>query len=251
MLLEAFSTTYNSTLQESDLDERIQKVKDALFRRSYEEAFGTLDNLRVYVVRWSPSRALAYSHIFTTYESINKALVPNANVLCIGGGAGAEIAALSSFQNLNVTTVDRADWEPVIRPLTDTLGVKVEMICGTALDLPFDAAKFDVITSLFTTNELFSESRAGTVKMIQQLSQNCKPGCLFVVVESAGSYSHININGKQFPMHFLLDHTFRTQGWDTVDETNSEWFRLPADLETAYPYKLENMRYLLRVYRHK
>lgn len=249
-MLKAFATAYAETLADPDLNTNIQLVKEALFHRNYEEAFNSPERLKAYIVRWSPARALAYTYIFNQYEAIKQSLAPESNVLCIGGGAGAEIAALSNFSDVNVTVIDLAVWGPVVEPLTQALGVKVKVINDDALRIPFDPAKYDVITSLFTTNELFTQSKAGTLKFLAALTNNCRPGTLFIIIESAGSYSTVEVNGKTFPMQFFLDYSLKKDTWERVYRSDSEWYRTPQEVENEYPYKLENMRYMIQVFRH-
>lgn len=69
----------------------------------------------------------------------------------------------------------------------------------------------DLITLLFTTNELFSEDKAKSIRFFQALD-NCQPGAHLLIAESAGSYSHITVGTKKF--HSVLDryNSFR-EGW--------------------------------------
>lgn len=260
-ILEAFEKTYECTLKDPDLHTRIQKVKDALYRRSYIEAFASNDNLEAYVARWSPSRALAYHSILNTKKSTKKALSGRKiDCLCIGGGAGAEIAALSKFkEHINqVVTVDMGDWSPVVKPLAINLGfLNLEMLKGDALELvpQLDLTQFGMITCLFTTNELVLQSKQKFIKLFQSF-QVCRPGTLIVVIESAGSYSEVVIGKKTFPVYYLLHYALSRNNssssaspslWELVESTDSEWYRLTPNLE--YPLELQNMRYFLRVYR--
>ena len=260
-ILQAFKKTYTETLKDENLHERIQKVKDALIRRSYIEAFASNDNLEAYVVRWSPSRALAYQSILNNKASTKKLLSGSKiNCLCIGGGAGAEIAALSQFKGhiQKVVTIDIGNWAPVVKPLAINLGfIDLEMINGDALDIvpTLNLTQFGMITCLFTTNELVLQSKQKFIKLFQSFAV-CKPGTLIVVIESAGSYSEVVIGKKTFPVYYLLHYSLASKDpktpksqplWELVDSTDSEWYRLAPDL--TYPLELQNMRYFLRVYR--
>lgn len=247
-VVHAFGKVYAETLKSPDLLQRIQRVKDALYRRSYIEAFEDEDNLRAYVVRWSPSRALAYAHIFRKYKSISEQLGPNTKVLCIGGGAGAEIAALAS-QSSQVTVIDIGDWRPVVLPLIHELKLNATVIHGDALIYPIDWSQYDLITCLFTSNELFVESKAGAVKFFDNMAA-ARHGTIMVIVESAGSYSEIMVGSKKFPVHFLIHHRL-DPAWELVESVDSEWYRLPEDIHLHYPLELQNMRYFLRVYRRR
>ncbi|KAF8535712.1 hypothetical protein BDD12DRAFT_854315 [Trichophaea hybrida] len=93
-----------------------------------------------------------------------------------------------------------------------------------------------LVSLLFTTNELYTQSRAGTTKMLLGL-------------RSAGSYSMVKVGEKTFSMGLLLDHTL-------VHE--ARWYRLPqaqmvngqtVGTGLRYPLTLENMRYFVRVFR--
>lgn len=252
-ILAAFKHAYADTLKDPGLFERIQQVKDALYRRSYLEAFGTSSNLEAYIVRWSPSRALAYAAIFEKYDATRSVLNKNTNALCIGGGAGAEIAALSVFNVDKIVAIDVGNWAPVTGKLAKELGMQnLEIVKGDALKkiASMDLSQTNLVTCLFTTNELVAQSKAGYVKMLQELNR-CPSGALLVVIESAGSYSEIQIGQKKFPVHFLLHYTLTKTPdlWELIDSTDSEWYRLPEGLN--YPWELQNMRYFLRIYRRK
>lgn len=208
-------------------------------------------------------------------------------VLCIGGGAGGEIVGLGVLsllgnnaqrqsQELHVTAIDVAEWGPVLNKITAYMGsnwverphdesiegafanlnlgpnspYKVNFINHDVLTLPegyVDISKLDLITSMFTTNELFASSKTGTVAFLHSLSA-CQPGALLLIVESAGSYSEVTVGSKVFPVHFLIHHILsQNNNWELISSTDSQWFRLPEGL--SYPLQLENMRFFYRLYR--
>ncbi|KAJ6013480.1 hypothetical protein N7540_008071 [Penicillium herquei] len=93
-----------------DIKSLIQTLKSHLYQRDFEAAFADADSdlLRAYALRWSASRALGYTGIFKGVlgwmrngdESSVKPLCKmgensNTRVVCLGGGAGAEIVALA------------------------------------------------------------------------------------------------------------------------------------------------------------
>lgn len=133
-----------------------------------------------------------------------------------------------------------------------------------------------LVTIFFTLNELYTTSRARTQAFLLELTALLQPGALLLVVDSAGSYSTVELNGaqKKYPMQWLLDHTLlkvaatisteigddnkqhvpkekreSKQGcprWEKLREEESSWFRLPEGLK--YPLELEDMRYQLHLY---
>jgi 25S rRNA (uracil2843-N3)-methyltransferase len=121
-------------------------------------------------------------------------------------------------------------------------------------------AKADLITFMFTLNELYSTSMVQTQDLLSRITRASRPGTLMLVVDSPGSYSTVSLNGteKKYPMHWLLDYTFfgpsikgnsdlTNVKWEKVINEDSRWFRLPAGL--TYPIELENMRYQIHLYR--
>ncbi|RDW89884.1 25S rRNA (uracil2843-N3)-methyltransferase [Aspergillus mulundensis] len=95
-----------------DIRSLIQTIKSHLYNRDFDSAFADADErlLRAYALRWSAARALGYAGLF---KSLLKVLVEDdpdsregsmlrpAHVVCIGGGAGAEIVALAAaWRNL-------------------------------------------------------------------------------------------------------------------------------------------------------
>lgn len=118
----------------------------------------------------------------------------------------------------------------------------------------------DLITMMFTLNELYSTSVAKTQKMLARITEVCRLGSHLLVVDSPGSYSTVSINGadKNYPMQWLLDLTLvgtqKRAGdddakpkWAKLVTDESRWFRLPAGLK--YAIELENCRYQIHLYR--
>lgn len=90
--------------EEKDISTQIQQLKTHLYNRDFEAAFtdASPSLLRAYALRWSASRSLAYCGLFmgvvgcaldSGHESDDEE--DDVGVLCIGGGAGAEIVALA------------------------------------------------------------------------------------------------------------------------------------------------------------
>lgn len=303
-LCDLFNSTFRELITSRDLIERIQKVKGALFERDYARAFGERENLEAYVVRWSPSRALAYRWVFGRLlrQELRGVLGPGRGerreVVCIGAGAGGEVVGLAGAvadlskrmeegagteeegepERVKVVAIDNASWGPIFEKLS--AGISDPKPFGTpprptfqlpqspifeptflhadvlSPDFPASAitTNTSLITLLFTTNELYKQSMSRASAFLLSLRQRTAPGCLLLVLESAGSYSTIRMTvkgeEKEYPMGSFLDFTMvgrGESGWEKVWETDSEWYRLPEGLK--YPVELENMRFLVRLYR--
>ena len=244
---------------DSNLRQIIQVVKGHLYNRDFASAFGGEHLLHVYALRWSASRALAYADIFAEFDVKHCWLgnritnVPDQaqdpQILCIGGGAGAEVVALAAIGNifstfrLSITAVDVADWSPVLSKLTATVtkppvlsqyasAAKVDanrallaperyrvefkqhdILECSVKELRLLVAESSLVTILFTLNELFSASTAKTTAFLLNLTEIMKPKSWLLVVDSPSSYSEVTLgksNGpKRYPMKWLLDHTLQ------------------------------------------
>ena len=124
LVLNVFQKAYSFPF-DSYLHDRIQAVKQHLYNRDFDNAFGREDYRMAYAVRWSPSRALAYINILHNLPVLYNALMPNpskpmidpeyqqlmtastlerqekanctSHIVCIGAGAGAEVVALGMY----------------------------------------------------------------------------------------------------------------------------------------------------------
>ncbi|XDG04137.1 hypothetical protein ABKA04_003752 [Annulohypoxylon sp. FPYF3050] len=77
-LLNVFNDTFREVLGNDEFSATLQKVKQALFNRDFETAFGNEQFLEVYAARWSPSRALCYSKILSQItDDLEPLLVTN------------------------------------------------------------------------------------------------------------------------------------------------------------------------------
>lgn len=159
-LLGVFATAFASLLSleslTSTLQPLLQQVKQHLYNRAFDEAFGRLEYLEAYAARWSPSRALCYAQIFREvidYIDVNIGQRPvppvdamplehtsKLKTVCLGGGAGAEVCALAGLYSLlinqsgiaqnngdderpsmQVTAIDMAKWNAVLESLRHAL----------------------------------------------------------------------------------------------------------------------------------
>ncbi|KAF7178880.1 hypothetical protein CNMCM7691_007702 [Aspergillus felis] len=105
---EAQTTTAPSGKEELDIKSLVQTIKSHLYNRDFDSAFADADEdlLRAYALRWSASRALGYVGIFKSVlrtllcgsdgAQIRTQAKETNHIVCIGGGAGAEIMALAT-----------------------------------------------------------------------------------------------------------------------------------------------------------
>lgn len=259
----------------------IQAVKGHLYHRQFAEAFSKPEYLRAYALRWSASRSLAYAEIFD--EVISHLDREPRQVMSIGGGAGAELVGFAAWKRshsgtLSVQLVDIAEWADVIAKLYTNITTpptlskyasaaavsrnsvflsaedfKTAFSLNNVLEDTMEFQQYDLVTLMFTLNELYATSMAKTQQVLKRVNA-MKTGSLLLVVDSPGSYSTITLNGadKRYPMHWLLDHTMLGNGkeeplWQKVISQESKWFRLQPGLE--YPTDLENMRYQIHLYK--
>jgi len=175
LLLDIFSSSFPHLLNAAAVDETLnpllQKVKGHLYERDFAAAFDKEEYLQAYAVRWSASRALGYVRILqdalahlrhgakdvphrdaqSTERALGALSRPSSKIVCIGGGAGAELVALAGVQhtvqqtlgsdnstgsrngpsadvqqamgspNLDIVLVDIADWSGVTKSLHNAI----------------------------------------------------------------------------------------------------------------------------------
>ena len=218
--------------------------------------------------------------------------------------------------SLSVDFIDIADWSSILDRLYQTItsppplsayasakakAKNVPLILPTSYNVVFsqhDILKLhprelyplvgtrDMVTLLFTLNELYTTSSLLTQTFLLNLTACMAVGSLLLVVDSAGDYTEVGFSReetKKYPMQWLADRTLLTSAtevgfshpiegpgddesaehkrerkyregrakdsvkWEKIREENSKWFRLAEGL--TYPVELENMRYQLHLYR--
>lgn len=198
-----------------------------------------------------------------------------ASVMCIGGGAGSEVLAFASLAKhfrqqeeiegdllrMSVTAIDSADWSSVLESTQElvrdrwqlpveswSLSFRHEDILDTFAGI--DWTSYSIITSLFTTNELFAASKVKTLAFLSHLSETCKTGTLLVIAESVGSYSEITIGANKYPLQVVLDQHLagKAKAWRIVEKDPGRWYRVPEESKKRYQLQLENTHMLLRGY---
>ncbi|KAF2269186.1 hypothetical protein CC78DRAFT_529422 [Lojkania enalia] len=142
LLLNIFKNSFSERLH-ANIQPLLQEVKGHLYNRDFLTAFGRDDYLEAYAARWSPSRALGYLQVLvnvqdrleTISKSSNEENKAAAKVVCLGGGAGAEIVALGGFLNLlnrstnagvpsrivDIVAIDIANWTAVVENLRQNI----------------------------------------------------------------------------------------------------------------------------------
>lgn len=170
---------------------------------------------------------------------------------------------LSNFNaNIQVTSVDCANWRPILDEMGNLLETRWKMsndkfsndfrnedVLDTYENLQF--SEQHVITCLFTTNELFAASRVKTMALLSHLSEVSQRGTLLIIAESTGTYSEIQMGAKTYPLDLVLDMTLagKNKAWTIVQKDQSLWYRVPEISKKKYALQIENTHMLLRVYR--
>jgi 25S rRNA (uracil2843-N3)-methyltransferase len=120
LLFNIFRANFPACQDYERLKPILREIKDALSGRDFEQAFGRLDCLQAYAVRWSPNRALCYAsvlieickefredvwvkHLIGGRDSEAERLLKYPentarpmNIVCYGGGA-AEVMAFGAM----------------------------------------------------------------------------------------------------------------------------------------------------------
>nr|OQO30428.1 hypothetical protein B0A51_03058 [Rachicladosporium sp. CCFEE 5018] len=232
----------------------VQEVKSHLYKRDFAAAFGREDYLRAYALRWSAGRTLAYLDLLcgevgdVLSESLRQSACKGDDesedtraaapkVLCLGAGAGAEIAAFAGWLDrdeskqamtkLALEVVDVAAWDGVVGALTKgvtsppELGEHASDIARKGSQALIEPENFEVdftrahllewnevivkgklpgvrlVTIMFTLNELYTTSLPKTQSLLSHLTAGSEPGTMLLVVDSPGSYSTVSINGAE------------------------------------------------------
>ncbi|KAJ5938059.1 hypothetical protein N7454_004401 [Penicillium verhagenii] len=110
------NTSSEPQFESLDIKALIQTIKSHLYQRDFDSAFTEAgeDHLRAYALRWSASRALGYAGLFKgvlswmrQQDGVDQNSGPR--VVCLGGGAGAEIVALAAaWRQLDDLDKDKA-----------------------------------------------------------------------------------------------------------------------------------------------
>ncbi|CAO3704091.1 unnamed protein product [Rhizopus stolonifer] len=255
-----------STFARKDFMKTLQAIKASFVQRDYEGIFTEASNLEVYAAAYVPGRALCYYEIFSRPQLL-KLLMRRSQMYCIGSGSGSELVAVAAAmtrvpaerQKINLVMQDIGDYESVLASFEKTIREKwlineEQLSCvyekGDILDSENTLIKerleqSDLVTFMFVMNELFVK-KGPALALIQTVVKSMKKGAHLLVVESAGSFSHLKVGNKTYMVYMLLD---AIQDLELVIGEDSRWYRHPDNLK--YPIDVQNMRYFIRLYKKK
>ncbi|KAI8641186.1 hypothetical protein BD408DRAFT_418538 [Parasitella parasitica] len=254
------------TFARKDFFKILQLIKHSFVQRDYEGIFTEAINLEVYTAAYVPGRALCYFEIFCRPQLL-KFLTKRSRIYCIGSGSGSELTAIAAAmtrvpaerQQVNLIMQDIGDYKTVLDSLEKTIREKwllsqEQLQCTYEQSDVLDAdnqeidarlQEADLITFMFVMNELFVK-KAAAMALIQKMVNTMKKGAYLLVVESAGSFSHLKVGDKTYMVYMLLD---AIQDLEIVVREDSRWYRHPDHLK--YPIDVQNMRYFIRLYKKK
>ncbi|KAG1057661.1 hypothetical protein G6F43_000517 [Rhizopus delemar] len=256
-----------NTFARNDFMKTLQTIKANFVQRDYEGIFTESSNLEVYAAAYVPGRALCYYEIFSSRPSLLKLLMKRSQLYCIGSGSGSELVAIAAAmtrvpaerQKIKLVMQDIGEYESVLTSFEETIRerwsvTEDQLSCvyekGDILDpdntlIKERMSQADLITFMFVMNELFVK-KAAALNLIQTLVKSMKRGAHLLVVESAGSFSHLKVGNKTYMVYMLLD---AIQDLELVINEDSRWYRHPDNLK--YPIDVQNMRYFIRLYKKK
>ncbi|KAI8914660.1 hypothetical protein EDD86DRAFT_260076 [Gorgonomyces haynaldii] len=252
-LLDTIAAAFKGTLEQKDFETKLLMIKQLFVTRDFQQLFTKQDLLPVYCAHYLPNRSLCYNKLFSNMNA------KFGKVLSLGSGNGAELLGLisaleSKDQSLDFVLQDLSDYhlndlEAEIRSNYSTKFTLSKQICdlGTIEGLKqiqYDIKTSTVITAMFLLNEILSSNKKGFVLLVQHLVKHMPKGSLLLVVDSAGSFSEVQMNEKTYMSWDFLDPLPQ---FEILEKQDSVWYR--CDPELKYPLKLNNMRYFLRLYR--
>ncbi|KAJ1939890.1 hypothetical protein FBU59_003974 [Linderina macrospora] len=256
-------------MQRADFASTLQTIKQQFFVRDFNSIFQTPTNLSVYTAQYVPRRALCYYEIFSLPE-LQSILKRRPTVYCLGAGSGSELVGISAASctalggknkstPITVHSQDYADWSEILQQLEDAVRykwgltdshVRFEFSIGDLMEPAAEMEKHvqeaQLVTAMFVFNELFAD-KTKAMGFVKMLVKNVQKGGYFLLVDSAGSFSSVQVGGKNYMSYMFFDSL--KQFFEPVVSEDSRWFRHASNLE--YPLSIENMRYFIRLYRRK
>ncbi|KAI8983476.1 hypothetical protein BDB01DRAFT_835572 [Pilobolus umbonatus] len=250
-----------------DFFKTLQTIKASFVQRDYEGIFTEPSNLEVYAAAYVPGRALCYYEIFSKRPQILKFLLKKSQIYCVGAGCGSELVAMAAAmtrlpaekQQIKLILQDIGNYSTVIDSFERTIRDKW-LITESQLECVFDQSDIldlsneetirrfstsNLITFMFVMNELFVK-KGPAMALIQKMIGCMRKNAYLLVVESAGSFSHLKVGNKTYMVYTLLD---AIKDLELVVGEDARWYRHPEDLK--YPLDVQNMRYFIRLYKKK
>ena len=263
-MLNILLSVLQSSLKSPNFDEVLQTIKTHFFHRRFLSVFNNPQHLSVYVLRYVPTRVLAYYDFFRKCGPITKLLQRNAVVCCLGSGSTSELNSLchtfaallyeeSAERSISLVEIKRRlivhiqdlfDWSSIQRPILN----KIRVHCGLSNDrlvVSFDqsdlldpyssrfklANKCHLVTLMFVLNELFAESRIKALKFLTQLVETMQIGSMLLVLDSASDFSQLNSksdsNSIKLQTELWMYHLLDSlNGLKTLAKNDAQWFRI-------------------------
>ncbi|KAG2186409.1 hypothetical protein INT43_002847 [Umbelopsis isabellina] len=263
-ILSVIQEACKDTFERKDFNAALQSIKASFYVRDYIGIFTVPENLPVYAAAYIPGRSLCYYEIFRSHPQLVKLLSKDTKMYLPGSGSGSELVGISAAmlhamparQRIELIMQDIGDWNGVLKSLEssvrnqwklDEQQLRCSYEQGDVLDANARRDQLmqeaDLITFMFVMNELFV-NKAKAMALVQSLVKNMKKGAYLLVVDSAGSFSHLKVGGQTYMIYFLLD---AIKSLEKVIGEDSKWYRYPEHLR--YPLDIQNMRYFLRLYK--
>ncbi|KAI8089239.1 uncharacterized protein BX664DRAFT_280052 [Halteromyces radiatus] len=267
-ILSAIRRSCFDTFARKDFGTTLQMIKHSFVDRDYEGIFTDASNLDVYSAAYVPGRAVCYYEIFSM-PPLLKLLMKKTRIYAVGSGSGSELVSLSAAmtrvpgerQRIQLYMQDIGEWQSVLDKFEKYTArawqiTSEQLTCtyqqGDILDpitmtttTAQQIASADLITFMFVMNELFVKKQSA-MSLIQTLVASMKKGAYLLVVESAGSFSHLKVGNKTYMVYTLLD---AIPDFECVISEDSRWYRCSDQVK--YPLPVANMRYFIRLYRKK
>lgn len=229
-------------MNRSDYGTTLQAIKAGFVQRDYEAIFTESESsLEVYSAAYVPGRALCYYEIFTRRE-LSRLLARRTRIFAVGSGSGSELVSLAAamtrvphdHQRIRLDMQDMGQYQRTLAKLETEIrqAWKLsddQLSCsyryGDVLEDTAERrehlAKADLITFMFVMNELFVQ-KAKAMRLVQTMVTSMKKGAHLLVVESAGSFSHLQVGGKTYMVYTLLD---AIQGLECLISEDARWYR--------------------------
>jgi SAM-dependent methyltransferase len=124
------------------------------------------------------------------------AIGPETRVLDVGSGIGGPARTIAARTGARVTGVDLTpDFVETARRLTETVGLEADFVVGSALDLPFPDASFDLATLIHVGMNIPDKPR-----LFAEVARVLAPGGTFAVYEVMRFGAH-----PAFPLPWAAD----------------------------------------------